>query len=361
MRIAVLVPGLAPHDAVSNDALGMTTALRALGHEVAVFAPHARGVAEPALAPDTIEDWLRSRDDVVLYHYCVGWDFPLALFKRTRARRILRYHNITPPEFFAGWSPGYEAACAEGRAQLDAYATLACELYLGDSPYNIEDFTQRGVDPARCAVVAPFHEVEQLLSLNADARRVPTGTPLLLMIGRVSPNKGYLELIDALAASVVGGQPQARLLMIGKLDPNLASYGEALRARIIERGMQEHVTWLQDANGAELRAALSQATALVMLSRHEGFCVPLVEAMAIGTPVIAVASSAMPSTLGDAGLLWPEDADPWVIAASVARVRADQVLRDSLRAGGFARYAEVFAPARLQDTLARVLQQHGFA
>lgn len=361
MRIAVLVPGLAPHDAVSNDALGMSAVLRHLGHEVGVFTPHARGVAEPALAPDTIEDWLRSPDDVVLYHYCVGWDFPLALFRRTRARRILRYHNITPPEFFAGWSPGYEAACIEGRAQLDAYAALGCELYLGDSPYNIEDFTGRGVDAARCAVVAPFHEVEQLLSLTPDARRIPAGAPLLLMIGRISPNKGYLELVDALAATVAGGLADAHLLVIGKLDPNLASYGDALRARIAERGMQAHVTWLQDANGAELRAACAQAGALVMLSRHEGFCVPLVEAMAIGTPVVALASSAMPSTLGDAGLLWPEDADPWLVAASVARVHADDALRETLRARGRARYAQVFAPERLTARLAAVLADHGFA
>jgi glycosyltransferase involved in cell wall biosynthesis len=181
------------------------------------------------------------------------------------------------------------------------------------------------------------------------------------MIGRISPNKGYLELVDALAATVAGGLDDAHLLMIGKLDPNLASYGDALSARIAERGMQAHVTWLQDANGAELRAACAEASVLVMLSRHEGFCVPLVEAMAIGTPVIALASSAMPSTLGDAGLLWPEDADPWVIAAAVARVHADPALREEMRARGRRRYAEVFAPARLAETLTMILHEHGFA
>jgi len=243
----------------------------------------------------------------------------------------------------------------------DAYAALGCELYLGDSPYNIEDFTRRGVDAARCAVVAPFHEVEQLLSLAPNARRIPSHAPLLLMVGRISPNKGYLELVDALAATVAGGLRDAHLLMIGKLDPNLASYGDALRARIAERGMQAHVTWLQDANGAELRAACAEASVLVMLSRHEGFCVPLVEAMAIGAPVIALASSAMPSTLGDAGLLWPEDADPWVIAAAVARVQADAALREEMRARGRRRYAQVFAPARLAETLSTILREHGFA
>ena len=354
MRIAVLVPGLAPHDAVSNDTLGMAAALRRLGHEVALFAPHARGVDEPVHRPDAIEAWLRSPDDVVLYHYCVGWDFALALFERTRARRVLRYHNITPPAFFADWSAGYVAACEEGRAQLDRYAALGCELYLGCSPYNLEDFTSRGVDPARCALLPPFHEVEQLRSLQADPRRLPHGEPLLLMVGRLAPNKRHFDLVDALAALLAGGHARAHLLSAGKLDPNLAAYGEALRARIEARGAGAAVTLMQDADGAELRAAYERADALVMLSEHEGFCVPLIEAMALGTPVVARATSAIPWTLGDAGLLW-DDADPHLVAASVLRVAADRELRERLVARGRARYAAAFAPDVLERGLAAAM------
>lgn len=356
MRIAVLAPGLVPHDAVSNDALGMAAALRRLGHEVALFAPHARAVDEPVHAPDAIEHWLRSPEDVVLYHYCVGWDFPLALLRRVRARRIVRYHNITPPQFFEGWSPGYVHACAEGRAQLDGYAGLGCELYLGDSPYNIEDFTQRGVAPERCAVLAPFHQVEQLRNLQPDARRLPHGTPLLLTVGRLAPNKCHLDLLAALEACLAGIAPDARLLSIGKLDPNLASYGAAIDARIAQRGLGAHVTLMQDANGAELRAAFERATALVMLSQHEGFCVPLIEAMALGTPIIARASSAMPWTIGDTGLLW-DSAEPELIAAAAARVASDSTLAATLRERGRARYAQVFAPEVLTRDLQRVLER----
>lgn len=356
MRIAVLVPGLAPHDAVSNDTLGMTAALRRLGHEVALFAPHARGVDEPVHKPDTIDAWLRSPDDVVLYHYCVGWDFALALFERTRARRVLRYHNITPPPFFAEWSAGYVAACEEGRAQLDRYAALDCELYLGCSPYNLEDFTSRGIDAARCALLPPFHEVEQLLTLDADARRLPAAAPLLLMVGRLAPNKRHFDLVDALAALVGDGHARAHLLSVGKLDPNLARYGDALQARIEARGVEAAVTLMQDANGAELRAAYERADALVMLSEHEGFCVPLIEAMALGTPVIARATSAIPWTLGDAGLLW-DSADPHLIAASILRVAGDGELRSRLAERGRARYAATFAPAVLERELAVAMTQ----
>ena len=356
MRIAILVPGLAPHDAVSNDALGMTVVLRELGHEVALFAQHSRGVGEPVREPTEIETWLQSSHDIVIYHFCGGWDFPLALFRRVRARRIVRYHNITPPEFFEPWSSGYVAACAEGRAQIAAFAALDCELYLGDSPYNVEDFTQCGVAPGRCAVLAPFHEVEQLRGLQPDGRRIPDGAPLMLMIGRQSPNKGYLDLIDALDACAAVGAPDAHLLLIGKLDPTLATYGEAIQARISERGLASRVTLLQDASGAELRAACARADALVMLSRHEGFCVPVIEAMALGTPVVALASSAIPSTLGDAGVLW-ETPDPYLIAATVARICADAEFRAQLQARGLARYARLFAPDVLATELARTMER----
>ncbi len=347
----MLVPGLAPHDAVSNDTLGMTRALRAQGHEVALFAPHARGVDEPVHAPAEAESFLRSPDDVVVYHYCVGWDFAQALFERTRARRVLRYHNITPPEFFSEWSDGYVAACAEGRGQIDVYARLGCELYLGCSPYNLEDFLARGIPPERCAVLPPFHEVEQLRGLAPDARRLPKGEPLLLMVGRLAPNKAHVDLIDTLAALRAMGAPSAHLLSAGKLDPNLSRYGEALHERIHVRDVEEAVTLMQDASGAELRAAFERADAMLMLSRHEGFCVPLIEAMALGTPIVARATSAIPWTLGDAGLLF-DTADPHTIAAAVLRVQRDAELREHLRAAGRARYAAVFAPAVLERGLA---------
>jgi glycosyltransferase involved in cell wall biosynthesis len=350
----MLVPGLAPYDAVSNDTLGMTAALRALGHEVAVFAPHARDVAEDVQPHAAIGDWIRGEDDVIVYHYCIGWDFALDLLRRTKARRVVRYHNITPPEFFEGWSEGYVAACTAGRAEIDAYAALGCELYLGCSPFNLEDFTKRGVDPARCAVLPPFHRIEELLAVSPDARRIGNnadGAPELLMVGRIAPNKGDLALVDALTVMRRVSDPRSRLLRIGKLDPNLERYGVAVREHVRELGAETHVVAIDDATPGELRAAYAAADALVMLSAHEGFCVPLVEAMALGTPIVAFGSSAIAWTVGDAGIVWSEP-DPHLAAMSVARLHTDLMLREMLRELGRARYRSAFAPEALSKGLA---------
>ena len=360
MRIAMLAPGLRPHDAVSNDCLGMVDVLRRHGHEVTPFAWHSGRIAEPVADPATLQDWVRSPDDVVVYHYCTGVDAAVDILRRVRARRVVRYHNITPPGFFRGWSPAYVDACASGREQIARLARLRCDLYLGDSAFNNGDFIDAGVDPSRCLVLPPFHVAEQLRAVPADYRRVPrvAGAPLLLMVGRVAPNKGYLELVDALAACHTGAGMDAHLLVYGKLDSNLAGYGEACDARIAAHGLREHVTMIGDAGDAELRAGFASATALVMLSAHEGFCVPVVEALALGTPVIAYGSSALPETLGDAGLLW-ESRDPALIAAAVARLHGDADLRAQLRERGRARYAERFSPAVLERGLLAAMSRFG--
>lgn len=356
MRVALLVPELTRHDAVSNDARGMASALRRHGHEVALFAQHARDGDDGVLPPEDVPRWLDSRDDVLIYHYCVGWDFALELMRTTRARRVVRYHNVTPPEFYDGWSQAHVAACAHGRAQLDAFASLACDLYLGDSPYNLEDFTARGVPAHACAVLPPFHEIEHLAMLDADPRRIPAAAPLLLLVGRLAPNKGHLDLVDALAACVAAGATEPHLLLVGKLDPQLSAYGEALNERIVAHGLGARVTVLSDADGPELRAAFERATALLMPSRHEGFCVPLVEAMALGTPIVALGSSAIPWTVGDAGLVW-EAPDAALFAASVLRIERDPELRAQLRDRGRARYAGMFSPPVLEQGLRSAMQQ----
>jgi glycosyltransferase involved in cell wall biosynthesis len=115
-------------------------------------------------------------------------------------------------------------------------------------------------------------------------------------------------------------------------------------------GAESHVVSIDDATSAELRAAYAAADALVMLSAHEGFCVPLVEAMALGTPIVAFGSSAIAWTVGDAGIVWNEP-DPHLAAMSIARLHTDLMLREMLRELGRARYRAVFAPDALAKSL----------
>ena len=358
MKAAILLPVLAGKDAVGNDALAMARLLRERGIETRVFCDSAHGVDEITHVPASLPDFAGGADDLVICHFSVGWPIALDLMRRVRGFRVVRYHNITPPEFFAGTSRIYESACARGRAEIPAVAQLGCELYLGDSRYNLDELIEHGAPAERGAVLAPFHRVEHLLEAQADLGlldELNDGARNVLMVGRVAPNKGHVELVDAFAAYVDAYGDPARLLIVGKSDPGLHAYLEKIHARIDAHRLGTRVRWLDSVSEAQLKAAYLASHAFMTLTRHEGFCVPLIEAMALGVPVVAYGSSAIPETIGAGGIVWDE-IDPWLYAASLARLGADARFRNDLRDAARLRYEREFAPAVLRERFFKILE-----
>lgn len=353
MRVAILVAVLGERDAIGTDAREMAAALSRRGHDVRVFATAGAG-AEPL---DMLDEVIADPRAVLVYHFAFGWPLGVDALRRARCRRVVRYHNVTPPEFFAPWSDEYERSCRAGRDEIATIAALGCELYLCASPFNAGDFLAAGVPRERTAVLPPFNRLDRLVE-------TPAGLGLLdacnegatwLAVGRLAPNKAHLDLFDAFALYLDRCESGARLLVVGSEDARLERYNAALRERVQALCLEPHIHWLRDVDEGLLKAAYLGADALVSLSRHEGFCVPLVEAMALGVPVVALDAGAQAWTLGGAGLIW-DSAEPALVAASVERLRADAVLRSELRERGFTRVADAFAPARLEQGLADVLE-----
>ena len=357
MKIAILVAVLGEHDAIGSDVRGMAAALERHGHDVRVFASAGAGErdAEPLA---TLESLLADPQALLIYHFAFGWPPGVEILRRARCRRVVRYHNVTPPEFFARWSEEYETSCRAGRTEIATIAELGCELHLGDSPFNVEDFLAAGVPRERTAVLAPFNRLDRLIATPADLGLLDgaTAAATWLAVGRLAPNKSHLALFDAFALYLDRCDADARLLVIGARDARLERYNDALQAHIGKLQLSSRVQFLQDVDDGVLKAAYLCADALVSLSEHEGFCVPLIEAMALGVPVVALDAGAQAWTLGGAGLLWP-GVEPSVVAASVERLRADATLRSDLRERGFARVAEEFMPDVLERGLMRQLER----
>ena len=350
MKAAILLPVLARHDAVGNDALAMAQILRERGIDTRIFCDVAVGVDAPVHAPAQLPDFAGGPDDLVIYHFSVGWPVALDLLRKVRGQRAVRYHNITPAAFFSEHGPEYARACARGRAEIARVVALDCERYLGDSRFNLDELIEHGAPASRGVVFAPFHRVEQLCAAPADLAlldELDDDAFTVLMVGRIAPNKGHLALIDAFAAHVDAHGDPARLLIVGKSDPSLAGYAAKIRERITRHRLGDRVWWLESINEARLKAAYLGSDAFLTLSEHEGFCVPVIEAMALGVPVIARASSALPETVGEGGLCWDSE-DPHVYAASLARLRDDAQLRHLLRSAARRRYAREFAPEVLR-------------
>ena len=342
-----MLPEFAAGDAIGNEALALQKAFRSWGVRSEIFAgkiqQRLRGQARP------VEDYTRQAGpaDVLVFHFSIGHRLADEL-PAMPGRKVLRYHNITPARFLEGIYPGSAESCRLGRQQLLRLAG-AVELGLGESAFNCGELSAAG-----CAAV---EEVPILLDLAAietapDPRvlaRFGDGRPTVLHVGRLVPNKRIEDLIKThywLARLV----PRARLLIVGGGDKN--PYARGVR-KLAHDLRVPGVYFAGHVNNAELTAYYRSAGVYLCLSEHEGFCVPLVEAMHFGLPIVARAAAAVPGTLGSGGILRTHP-EPVSTAEVLARVLGDDSLRRALGERSRARL-EAFRPPVVRERLRQVL------
>lgn len=358
-RIALLTPSLAPGDAITNDILGMYEALKRGGHSARIYAAASPFKELKVWPVSKIGSFLKDREDVLLYHYSMGWEPALELLKEKRWRTVVKYHNVTPPEFFAGWSDEYELACRTGREQLERLAQSGCDLYLSDSEYNMRELIAAGADESRSFALPPFHHIDRLMDLDADLSVLDAyrdGKANILMVGRVAPNKGHAALVEAFGLYHRNYNRASRLLIVGKEDARLADYSARLRRMVERLGLSDAVVFTGEVSDAALKAYYLISHLFMIMSEHEGFCVPLVEAMAMKLAVVALGSSAIPLTVGKAGIVWDER-DPYLFAESLNQLLRDEALSSSLGLMGFRRYENLFTNEKIEAQFLNTLSQ----
>jgi glycosyltransferase involved in cell wall biosynthesis len=181
------------------------------------------------------------------------------------------------------------------------------------------------------------------------AVRARFGLPerFVLYVGSNKPHKNLLTLMEAWGIAVSrAGLGDSALAVAGPWDPR---YGEArLRAR--DAGLEESVQWLGPVSIADLPALYAAATAFVFPSLYEGFGLPVLEAMACGTPVICSNASSLPEVAGDAARLVGAR-DPAALAAAIEHVLADRDLRRRMRDRGLAQAGRFSWERNAEQTL----------
>ena len=269
--------------------------------------------------------------DIVLYQFATASSMAPWLAGRAETL-VVNYHNITPPELVAAWDNHLALGQLRAQSELRMLAPRTA-LAIADSAYNREHLVEAGF--ADSVVVPPSAALaSDVLGAagNARSERVVTGRGgRWLSVGRVAPNKAIHETVIALMVTRAHRDPEATLLIVGK--PAVASYDEALHRYVAEMGLRDAVTFAGHASDATVAAAYEQADVLVVTSQHEGFCVPVTEAMAVGLPVVAYAQGALPEVLGAAGVL-VDSIDPYGLAATVTDLLADPDRCRELAAAG---------------------------
>jgi glycosyltransferase involved in cell wall biosynthesis len=346
VRIDQWVPALHRGDAIGDSARHLRDVFRSWGHTADVFALDV----DADLAEDGRpfhEFQPGASDDLVILHYALPSPMSTAL-PELRCRRMLIHHSVTPPEFFGGWDEELARICALGRDELPALAPHV-ELALGDSEHNRREleaagFRRTGVLP----IYLDFARYREPPS-RVLGRVLGDGRTNLLFVGRVAPNKRHEDLIRLAAYWKKFISPDLRLLLVGKL-PKRRHYFDALQALMYEEGFTPaEVLFTGHVDHRDLLACYAESHVFVSMSEHEGFGVPLVEAMLMGVPVLAHRAAAVPDTLGEAGVQFGEKRVDEV--AEMAHLLAtDQGLRSAVLAGQ-RRRLQAFAPAAVEGTL----------
>lgn len=343
-------PTLAPGDAMSDHVFALRARFREWGYASEAYAvevkPGLEGEAHSyrelfrALAPQ----------DTLLLHFSMGHEAFDELVK-IPARRVLVFHNVTPPEFFVGINPHSAAHARLGLRQLARLAP-SIELGIGVSEFDREELEAAGYGrTAHVPILIDWSRYD--IEPDPDVRALLAGIHTkLLFVGRISPNKRQDELIRMLAYYRRCIDPEAILILVGS-HRDQPQYYARLRALAEQLGLGSAVRFTGAITLAQLLAYYRAASAFVSLSEHEGFGVPLLEAMYLGAPVVALEAAAVGETVGRAGVLLPTK-DLAEAAEACALVNEDLGWRQALIDAGHER-VKAFDPEKIAARTKAVL------
>ena len=351
MIINQWVPAAHRGDAIGDSARRVRDLLRAMGHRSELYAL----TIDDGLENDvrTFFDDSARQGDVTIFHYALPSAMTEA-FRSLEHGRILQYHNVTPAAFFAPYDPALFRLASLGRQEL---ATLAdsVDLALGDSDYNRQELESLGfartgvfpiaVDTSRITARAERPALEAILD---------DGLVNFLFVGRIAPNKkieDHIRLAEHYKRYV---DAYYRFIFVGRYDV-VPRYYSMIRALMAEyRLLDDRFIFTGPVPDEELAVYYRHAAVYISMSEHEGFCVPLVEAMAADVPVLAYSSAAVPDTLAGAGIqFFPKDLE--YAAELLGSLAFDDDLRADVIAGQRRRLQD-FGDARIQQELNALLQ-----
>ena len=305
MIINQWVPAAHRGDAIGDSARRLRDILRRKGYVSDIYA---------LTIDDDLLDEVSSfnlpqarRGDVTILHFAIPSPMGQALAELPGGR-VLHYHNITPARFFMPYAPTITRMARLGRQELVELSGRV-DLALGVSEYNRKELEELGFKSTAVMPLALDVDRFTTTATNLTLERVlDDGLTNILFVGRIAPNKkieDHIRLAEHYKRYV---DNYYRFIFVGRYD-SIPRYYATIRALMSEYKLPpERFVFTGPVSDEELITYYRMSNAYVSLSEHEGFCVPLVEAMASNVPVLAYAAGAVPETLGGAGLLFqPKD------------------------------------------------------
>jgi len=298
--------GMMYGDAVSNHVIEIDKILKSWGHETDIFSGYIAPEMTKRVRPDhEYLSYVNNPNVWLIFHYSV-YNPNISLFQRTKGKRILIYHNITPPHFFKGWDEKIYFECDLGYRALSHLSE--CDFAWGDSEFNRQALLEAGFESSKTGVLPIILSDTYYESLShnddLDTKLQYSQQTIWLAVGRVVPNKGLDDIIRLFYVYNRAINAQSHLYIVGSR--YISTFNAALDKLVTELNLQNDVTFTGRVTDSELITYYQNADMYVTASHHEGFCIPLIESMYFGVPILARKNTAIPETLGGAGILFTD-------------------------------------------------------
>ncbi len=320
-----IAAGFASGDAISLEAVAIRDVCRALGVPSDIFVPAERTAPDARQEVRPLAEYRPTGSELLIYHYSIQTPATDA-FRQSPARKVVIYHNVTPASFFRAFDDGVAVRLEAARRELPDVLGRADAIW-ADSAFNASELAALGAKNVR---VLPLLFSARAFDVPADPavlRTLSGPSKKILFVGRMAPNKCVEELIEAFAWYHKRIERRSELILVGS-ERSCPRYFAMLRMFAAELDLMP-VSFVRYASPAGLISYYRRADLFVSTSRHEGYGLPMVEAMYKGVPVVARNTGGVPEAMDGAGVLFDE-AQPEELAALMARVLADDALRSEI-------------------------------
>lgn len=314
-------PSIVTGDGVSSAIFFTQKVLKELGFNSEIFANHIdshliNGVKH-------IDDYSQSKNQLLLYHHSVGHKQHENIMNFLD-EKVLVYHNITPSHFFAS-HPHLKKICNLGREQLASSVHCFSKAY-ADSNYNAKELEYLGYK--NISTISILVDLESKKKIIHDETIVcqNANTYNILTVGRIVSNKCQHEIINTIFYLKQNGIKNLKLFIVGGTSE--PDYEEYLKTLVQNLSLQDEVVFTGKVNDEELVSYYKSADVFITLSNHEGFCIPLVEAMMYDTPVLAFNAGGMATTAPQLSLF--DFKSPDFVAGRILKIKNNSFLRHEM-------------------------------
>lgn len=299
MKIIQILTTLNYGDAVGNDVLALNDLIKNMGYKTQIYAENVH----PKLKHSTkyINNIPKlKKDDIILYHLSIGTALNFELPKYP-CKKILIYHNITPPDFFKPYNLDAYKNCLNGLKGAK-FLSDKVDYCLAVSEFNKQDLLNMNYKMPIdiLPILIPFEDYKQIPDINI-LKKYTGDFVNILFTGRIAPNKKIEDIIATFYYYKKYINENSRLILVGSYDEK-DGYYQKLKTFIDKLELSD-VIFSGHISFKEILAYFHVADIFLCMSEHEGFCVPLIEAMFFNIPIIAYNSCAVPETLGNSGFI----------------------------------------------------------